>query len=105
MAGFEPEGQTYYTNQDLQEFPGASNDNTQIKKELEEFMRTFSEAGSDSFPYRDQLRRNLARDDDRYTIQIDMEDLSAWKEPLAASVRDRPDKILPLFEEAAQVRL
>eukprot|EP01050_Picozoa_sp_SAG11_P037996 SAG11_NODE_15280_length_583_cov_0.962810_1_plen_65_part_10 len=47
-------------------------------------VRTYSETGSDSFPYRDQLRRNLAREDDRYILQIDMEDLAAWEEPLAA---------------------
>eukprot|EP01050_Picozoa_sp_SAG11_P037997 SAG11_NODE_15280_length_583_cov_0.962810_2_plen_48_part_00 len=42
MAGVEPEGRTYYTNQDLQgdplEFPG-SNDNTQMAKKLEQFCK------------------------------------------------------------------
>ena len=84
---------------------------------------------TDSFPYRDQLRRNLARQTDRYTLAVDLvknptsnlppvaarfqrssltdclwlqEDLASFKEETAAQLRESPDEIMPLFEEAAR---
>jgi DNA replication licensing factor MCM5 len=104
MDGFEADGAISYTNQDLQEAPDrpVSQDRVRIKRELEDFLRTFSETGSDTFPYRDQLRRNMSRQHDRYTLEIDLEDLAAYKEESAALLRREPDSTLPLFEEAAQ---
>eukprot|EP01046_Picozoa_sp_COSAG06_P030255 COSAG06_NODE_2862_length_6156_cov_37.661165_6_plen_298_part_00 len=104
MDGFEADGQVTYTNQDLQEAPDrpANQNRVGIKRDVLDFLRTFSEDGSDTFPYRDQLRRNQARTKDRFTLAVDLEDLASFKEETAAQLRASPDEILPLFEQAAQ---
>lgn len=104
MDGFEADGQVTYTNQDLQEVEDrpANQNRVGLKRDMLDFLRTFSETGSDSFPYRDQLRRNLARQTDRYTLAVDLEDLASFKETTAAELRRNPDDIMPLFEQAAR---
>ena len=104
MDGFERDGQVTYTNQDLQEAPDrpANQNRVGLKRDMLDFLRTFSEDGNDTFPYRDQLRRNLARQTDRFTLSVDLEDLAAFKESTAAQLRASPDETLPLFEQAAQ---
>ena len=48
------------------------------------------------------MRRNLARASDRYMLEVDLEDLAAFKEDTAVTLRDAPDQILPLFEVRSQ---
>ena len=44
----------------------------------------------------DQLRRNLAKKEDKYSINVDINDLAAFDEGLAAQLRDAPRDTLPL---------
>lgn len=64
---------------------------------LSQFLSEFSDG--DAFPYRDRLRANLLKKE--WTLQVEMSDLIAWNEQLAARCRTEPGEIVPLVSAAA----
>eukprot|EP00727_Mastigamoeba_balamuthi_P008711 m51a1_g4462 Dna replication licensing factor MCM5 (745) ;mRNA; f:194787-198113 len=63
-----------------------------------EFLRSFSQERNGAFVYREQLRqRSRLRDD---WIDVDLDDLRAFDELLAAKFQQSPTSLLPSFEAA-----
>ncbi|CAD6231736.1 GSCOCG00001561001-RA-CDS [Cotesia congregata] len=69
------------------------------KKKFKEFIRQFHE-GNFNYKYRDALKRNYNLG--RYWVEINLEDLGAFDEPLAEKLYKQPTEYLPVFEEAAR---
>lgn len=73
-------------------------DNQSVKKRFKEFLRQFNEDGF-SFKYRDELRRLYSLG--QYWVEVNVEDLASFDEPLADKLYKNPTETVPLFEEAA----
>ena len=90
MSGWDEGSVTYSEsigNTDSSEF-----ERTKAEESFFEFIRTFRE--ENVFTYRDQLRRhyNLGK----FTLEVDLQDLSAYDELLANKLKNSPGEYMPL---------
>jgi len=75
---------------------GNNNNNTAIKTKFLNFVRSFSLNGV--LVYRDQLRANL--NIKNFYIEVQLEHLVSFDIRVAEALKDTPNLIMPLFEEA-----
>ncbi|KAI3387077.1 hypothetical protein SNEBB_000642 [Seison nebaliae] len=69
-----------------------------IKNSFRKFLRSYHE-GDFRYVYRDALLKHYNLQ--RYWLEVEFDDLQRFNENLADKIRELPNEILPLFEEAA----
>lgn len=75
-----------------------SSDNSSIKSKFVEFIRSYVQGGV--YLYRDQLRANLNMS--QFHLEVNLEHLASFDEPLFELLKQQPNSLLPLFEDAAK---